>query len=129
MPTIKSLEHRLDLLSKKIARERDGEVKCGTEVVQWALCYWCGTRGANEVHHFPTCKHKSIRWNPDHLFPLHEGCHFYVTNHPKEFEDFLRRKLGDDAVDKLKRDGNRIQPITLKFLEETLENLLLTKAE
>jgi hypothetical protein len=68
----------------------------------------------------------ATRWSLSNLFRLHKPCHFFATNHPKAFKDFLIREIGQDAVDKLIREGNRTQIISLQWLEKKLEELLLS---
>jgi hypothetical protein len=117
-PTIASLKKRLDKLCAEKCKVRD------------KICRWCKTPGNDlEAHHFVSKKHAATRFDLENLFALHRDCHFFATNHPQAFKDFLIREIGQEAVDKLVREGNRTQPITLVFLEAELERLLLTTTE
>jgi hypothetical protein len=53
--------------------------------------------------HIISRKYLLTRWSLDNCFCLCWGCHWYYTNHPLEWEEFVISKIGENKLMELKR--------------------------
>ncbi len=82
----------LDLLCGEICRSRGicENPKCRKMAgLQWA--------------HIISRRYKQVRWDIDNCFCLCNGCHFYFTNRPIEWDMFVVSMIGEKKYEELKR--------------------------
>jgi len=69
-------------------------------------CERCGkyhghNTGALDCSHFYGRGSTSTRWHHQNAVAHCYGCHAYLGSRPVEFEDWMRKRSGDDVVDRL----------------------------
>jgi len=70
-------------------------------------CESCGKSGRTECAHIIGRREKTLRWCADNALSLCHSCHRYFTENPLDFNDWVRRHIGDGLVEILqeKRRG------------------------
>lgn len=101
------LEQKLDRVFSKFIRKRDN-YKCVT----------CGKAG-NEAGHYEKRSHRSTRWDEINVNCQCTACNKYRGGNLANYALFLRRKYGEDILEKIreKRD-NYFQPTKHWLLEQ-----------
>lgn len=90
-----------DQLFSKIIRKRDG-YQC-----QRCLKSFDGPSPYLHAAHYYGRRGKSTRYDPDNVISLcgtigfPGGCHGYFADHPYEFTEFMRKRLGDKRYNEL----------------------------
>lgn len=92
MASIKTLDRKFSLLVRELAG--------------WK-CAKCGGRATDCSHHFGRGR-LSTRFDLENCDALCRPCHSWFGEHPKEFREWKRKRLGDEAYDRLLRRSNRI---------------------
>ena len=54
-------------------------------------------------------RHVGLRYHPLNAMALCRKCHFFFTEHPFDFVDFCRERMGDDLVSELRQVAS--QPV------------------
>lgn len=86
--------------------DHDGPSKCSGPL-QWA-------------HGFSR-SYRAVRWDLGNGFCLCAGHHFYFTNHPLEWDDWLREKWGDEGYTEMRCHALRGLKPDLRSLVELLK--------
>ena len=83
----------LDRLASEVVRRQSGGycARCG-RYYGWQNLQAC---------HFHSRRKKATRWDLDNIVALDFGCHQYFHENHKEFEDFMLKRLGEQAFDML----------------------------
>lgn len=87
---------QLDKLCSEIVRAKG---KCENE-----LCKGKGQSRLTWAHIIPR-NYYQIRWRIDNAFCLCWSCHYYFTNHPIEWEEFVIKMIGEKKYRRLKREA------------------------
>jgi hypothetical protein len=77
-------------------------------------CRMCGAAGVElEAAHIIPCTYRSTRWEPANGLTLCKwGCHRWAHLHPKQFEEWVREKLGGQQFDALRLQSRiRFSPV------------------
>ena len=74
----------LDTLFSERIRERDG-----------GRCVLCGSAARAQCAHLFSRRYRNVRWDPGNAWTLCDSHHLYYTHHPLEWDDLLRRRLGE----------------------------------
>jgi len=61
------------------------------------VCQFNGCQNTNNLQcaHFRSRRKKATRWDEDNAIALCFGHHQYFHENPREFEEFMRKRLGD----------------------------------
>ena len=86
------------------------------------VCYTCGARGKTlQCGHFVARSYLATRFDEDNCRPQCVGCNLFGGGKPLDFEEHLRREIGDERVDALKKRRHTITKITPKEYEIMIE--------
>jgi hypothetical protein len=85
----KSLAKKADSLFSEVIRKRGS-------------CERCGSKDYLACHHIISRSYHKVRYNLTNGSLLCRGCHFFVTNHPLEAEEFYTDKLGKETMKSLR---------------------------
>lgn len=69
-------------------------------------CLKCKSQDSLEWCHIVSRRYTRTRWDLDNCMCLCHGCHFYFTNNPLRFEEFVISKIGEKKLGELKRRAN-----------------------
>lgn len=91
--------------------QRCGRGKDGGFIMNWA--------------HIIRRANKTMRWRLDNAFCLCISCHYWFDNSTNrgDAEDFIRKKLGNEEWEQLKKDARPTRQWTVKDLEKKYEEL------
>jgi 5-methylcytosine-specific restriction endonuclease McrA len=67
------------------------------------VCYTCGkVDTALHCGHFVSRQYLATRWDENNCRPQCVGCNIYGNGKPLDFEENLKRELGNDFIEKIK---------------------------
>ena len=66
------------------------------------FCVTCGSTDTIQCAHGFSRSYRSVRWDFRNAFAQCRSCHFHFTNHPLEWDDWLRDKWGADLYAEMK---------------------------
>ena len=89
---MKSLAKKCDKLFSEIIRKR-------------GKCEACGSTENLQCAHIHSRRYRNIRWNISNAICLCRGHHFYYTNHPLEWEQFIYEIRGREVWEDLKKEA------------------------
>lgn len=72
------------------------------------ICYTCGKQGG-VLHcgHFVSRQYLATRWREDNCRPQCAGCNLFGNGKPLDFEENLKRDLGNDLVEEMKKSRHQ----------------------
>ena len=87
-------------------------------------CECCGKqfeRGAQNLHcsHLFGRRHRSTRWAENGAVAHCAACHFYLTEHPVEFAEWIEGYLGNNEMQRMRL----VSQVVAKFSKRDLENI------
>ena len=89
-------------------------------------CLKCGkTENLHASHIYPRGKYPKMQFNTNNVKALCLGCHLYWWHkHPIEAREWAEKALGEDRLDKLKKQSNTINKTLWNFkeIESELKN-------
>jgi len=65
-------------------------------------CYTCGKVGTLQNGHFVPRQYLATRWDENNCRPQCVGCNIFGNGKPLDFEERLKKDLGDDFVEEMK---------------------------
>ena len=65
-------------------------------------CYTCGKVGTLQNGHFVSRQYIATRWDENNCRPQCVGCNIFGNGKPLDFEERLKKDLGDDFVEEMK---------------------------
>lgn len=71
-------------------------------------CYTCGKRGVLQNGHFVPRQYLATRWEEKNCRPQCIGCNIFGNGQILEFEERLKKELGDVVVEQLKASRHQI---------------------
>lgn len=81
-------------------------------------CYTCGAAGKTlQCGHFISRSYLATRWNESNCRPQCVGCNIWGRGKPLDFEENLKKELGDVAVEQLKSQRHQLIRPTRAFYE------------
>jgi hypothetical protein len=84
-------------------------------------CYTCGRKDATlQCGHFVSRSYLNTRWNESNTRPQCVGCNLFGGGKPLDFEERLKRELGDEAVEALKKSRHTTLKVGRKYYEEQI---------
>lgn len=93
-------------------------------------CYTCGKVGeikTMQCGHFVPRQYLSTRWSEDNCRPQDVGCNVYGNGQLLDFEENLKKELGENKVEELKKSRHQTLKLDRNWYEEKIiyyENLL-----
>jgi hypothetical protein len=110
-PTKKYLTKKLDKITSRIIRSRGECERCMEQRYEKLQC--C---------HIYSRVNRAVRWDFGNLFCLCASCHTYFHQHPLEFAEFTKLKLGVYRYGLLKDNANSIRKWTIEEMQELLRS-------
>jgi len=72
-------------------------------------CYTCGKRGVTlQCGHFVSRQYLATRWDENNCRPQCVGCNMFGGGKPLDFEERLKKDLGDEIVEKMKKSRHQV---------------------
>lgn len=72
-------------------------------------CYTCGKRGVTlQCGHFVSRQYLATRWDENNCRPQCVGCNMFGNGKPLDFEENLKKELGDETVEKMKKSRHQV---------------------
>ncbi len=87
-------------------------------------CYTCGKQGTiKELQngHFVSRGYTATRWHEDNCRPQCVGCNIFGNGKPLDFEDHLKKDLGDEYVEEIKAMRHQIVKHDRQWYLEQIE--------
>ena len=76
-------------------------------------CYTCGkVETTLQCGHFVSRTYLATRWNENNCRPQCVGCNIWGNGKPLDFEENLKRELGETVVENLKQSRHQILKLT-----------------
>lgn len=72
------------------------------------FCYTCGKRGVLQCGHFVSRQYLATRWDENNCRPQCVGCNIFGNGKPLDFEENLKKELGNKVVEKMKQSRHQI---------------------
>lgn len=114
-PTISKLKKKLDTLFSLYIRGKYPKE-----------CYTCGNTGVRlQNGHFVTRMYLATRWEEDNCRPQCRVCNCMRQGMPIDFEERLRKELGNERVEEMKASRKQITKLDEAYY---LENIAKYKA-
>jgi len=89
-----------------------------------AECYTCRQRKHwKELHagHYVSRSYLATRWDLDNVKTQCPGCNLFGNGKPLDFEERLKKELGDNAVEEMKKKRHTIFKVGIRWYEEQIE--------
>jgi len=83
-------------------------------------CYTCGRTGTLQNGHFVSRQYLATRWDENNCRPQCVGCNIYGHGKPLDFEERLKKELGDNAVEEMKKKRHTITKVGMRWYEEQI---------
>jgi len=87
-------------------------------------CYTCGKQlpwQHIQNGHFVSRQYLATRWNEDNCRPQCWGCNGYGHGKPLDFEENLKRELGEEYVEKMKASRHQILKLDRHWYQEQID--------
>ena len=109
----KELDSIFSKYIRQIYADNDGQVSCYT---CGKLMYWKKIQNG----HFVSRQYIATRWSEDNCRPQCVGCNMYGNGKPLDFEENLKKELGDDFVEKMKASRHEIWKLDRAWYQEKI---------
>ncbi len=110
-PTVASCDRDFSKLVRSVGRCEIGKVEN------------CPSGNLQCAHGFSR-RYKSVRWDVRNAWSACQGCHYWYTLRPLEWDDFLRERWGQDLYDELRALSLQLVRVDLKAVSENLKESL-----
>ena len=84
-------------------------------------CYTCGRTGTLQNGHFISRQYLATRWDENNCRPQCVGCNIYGNGKPLDFEERLKKELGDNLVEEMKKKRHTITKVGIQWYKEQIE--------
>lgn len=85
-------------------------------------CYTCGRTGTLQNGHFISRQYLATRWDENNCRPQCVGCNIYGNGKPLDFEERLKKELGDNLVEEMKKKRHTITKVGIQWYKEQIEH-------
>lgn len=88
------------------------------------VCFTCGKVFAwqhIQNGHFISRAYLSTRWNINNCRPQCTGCNIFGNGKPLDFEEALKKELGNDFVEKMKASRHQMMKVDRIWYKEQIE--------
>ena len=93
-------------------------------------CVICDLPRRGDPSHYFSRTRYSTRWDTDNVHNQCRGCHMEFTfRNPKEYTDWMYRKLGKEGFDALERKSNQVTKLTTADILATADSLRQRRLE
>jgi hypothetical protein len=96
---------------------------CGQVARSLGYCENCGKRETLSWCHIHTRSIGKLRYDRRNWVCLCASCHRHFHNKPLQFTQFITKIKGQETVDWLIRESNKLEPLDLKWYQLKLEEL------
>lgn len=88
-----------------------------------AKCYTCGkTDTALQCGHFVLRQYLATRWHENNCRPQCAGCNIFGNGKPLDFEENLKKELGNEYVEKMKLLRHESLKLDRQWYQEKIEH-------
>lgn len=129
MPQDKSKGKKVTKSPKKektqaqLKKELDTVFSIYIRKVHPAKCYTCGkTDAALQCGHFIARSYLATRFHEDNCRPQCVGCNIFGNGKPLDFEEHLKRDLGEEYVENLKKLRHQVLKLDRNWYKEKIEH-------
>lgn len=84
-------------------------------------CYTCGKGGTLQCGHFISRMYLVTRWDENNCRPQCIGCNIFGNGKPLDFEERLKKDLGEELVEKMKHSRHQILKLSTAWYIEQIE--------
>lgn len=84
-------------------------------------CYTCGRTGILQCGHFISRQYLATRWDENNCRPQCVGCNIYGNGKPLDFEERLKKELGDNFVEEMKKKRHTITKVSIQWYKDQIE--------
>lgn len=115
--SLSTLKKELDKVYSQYIRIREADHSGNVS------CYTCGSvRHWKKMHcgHFVSRTYLATRWNENNTKVQCPGCNLFGGGKPLDFEENLKKELGDTVVEEMKHSRHQILKIDRKWYEEKI---------
>lgn len=93
-------------------------------------CYTCGKAETTlQCGHFVSRSYLATRWDENNCRPQCVGCNIWGNGKPLDFEENLKREIGEILVEKMKQSRHQILKLTPSWYEEQIKKYTDLTAE
>lgn len=85
-----------------------------------AECYTCGKKGTLQCGHFVSRVYLATRFDENNCRPQCVGCNIFGGGKPLDFEERLKKDLGDQVVEDMKRSRHKVSILAPAWYEEKI---------
>lgn len=87
-----------------------------------AECYTCGKKDtALQCGHFVSRQYLATRWDENNCRPQCAGCNIFGNGKPLDFEERLKRELGNDFVETMKASRHQTIKLDRNWYKEQID--------
>lgn len=86
-------------------------------------CYTCNKPGTPKtVHagHYVSRQYLATRWSEDNVRPQCPGCNLFGNGKPLDFEERLKKDLGEKRVEEMKQSRHQVVKLDRQWYEEQI---------
>lgn len=86
-------------------------------------CYTCGKLGTiktMQCGHFVSRQYLATRWDENNCRIQCVGCNVYGNGKPLDFEERLKKELGDETVENMKKSRHQVLKLDRQWYEEKI---------
>lgn len=96
---------------------------CGQLCRAKGVCENCGSTEQLQWCHIHTRSIGKLRYEPRNYVCMCASCHRHFHNKPLEFTAFIGRVKGQDIIDWLIRESNKLEPLSIKWYQDMKQHL------
>ncbi len=90
-----------------------------------ARCYTCGVcKHWKQLHagHYISRQYLATRWDLNNVKSQCPGCNIYGNGKPLDFEENLKKELGDNVVEEMKKKRHTITKVGIQWYQEQISH-------
>lgn len=129
LPQVKKKSKKVTKTQAKLKKELDTVFSKYIRQKYPARCYTCGKVDTPlQCGHFVSRQYLATRWDENNCRPQCVGCNIYGNGKPLDFEENLKRELGDQFVEQMKASRHQSLKLDRAWYEEQIAKykLLIT---
>ena len=106
----------------KLKKELDRVFSIYIRSTQPKRCYTCGkTEVTLQCGHFVPRQYLATRWSEDNCRSQCVGCNLFGNGQLLDFEENLKKELGEETVENLKKSRHQVLKLDRAWYEERIE--------
>ncbi len=120
-PVVKKKTKNVTKTQAKLKKELDAIFSRYIRQKYPARCYTCGkTDTPLQCGHFVSRQYLATRWDENNCRPQCVGCNIYGNGKPLDFEENLKKELGDQFVEQLKASRHQSLKLDRHWYEKQI---------